>query len=369
MEKIFHIVHTIHVGGSENVAISLAEGFKQNNQAECTIVEIFKTRGNYSDNLKEKLALKGIDFLSLSPFSKRISLLIAPFVLLYYCAKKRPTILHAHTDLPDFVLSLAIRLNSGLRKRVRIVRTIHNTKLWYTHPNVGAFVEKMFVQDFIAAVSQAALESYKKLRIDNNLEVSKTNCVIYNGCVVPEKQPHSFKINSSKINIVYCGRLVYQKGIDILVQLINAVSIKFPDQFLFHIVGGGEDVILIENITKELKNVIYYGEVPQMSSKLYPFDFLLMPSRFEGLPLVTIEASLSRLPVIASNIPGLTETLPTNWPLLFDINNQKEGLEIFDGIVNQSFNKKELQNTAFAFAQARFSLQSMLDAYSELYSN
>ena len=104
MEKIFHIVHTIHVGGSENVAISLAEGFKQNNQAECTIVEIFKTRGNYSDNLKEKLAHKGIDFLSLSPFSKRISLLIAPFILLYYCAKKRPTCTHTLICLILFCL-------------------------------------------------------------------------------------------------------------------------------------------------------------------------------------------------------------------------------------------------------------------------
>ena len=33
--KIFHLVTTIHAGGSENVAISLAEGFSKNNQAEC----------------------------------------------------------------------------------------------------------------------------------------------------------------------------------------------------------------------------------------------------------------------------------------------------------------------------------------------
>ncbi len=366
--KIFHLVTTIHAGGSENVAISLAEGFSKNSQAECEIIEIYKTSGTYTVNIKKKLKETGIRYYSLGSFQKRVSLMVAPFVLIYYIAKKKPDIIHAHTDLPDFVLSVALRLNRDIGKKAKIVRTIHNTKLWYTHNLIGRFVEQMFVQDKIAAVSNAALEAYKELRKNNNLEVSTKNAVIYNGCLPPQKLPHKFKINPNKINVAFCGRLVYQKGIDILVSIIGSVTSKHPDQFLFHIVGDGEDKHLIDALANKLSNVLIYGEVPQMSAKLYPFDFLLMPSRFEGLPLITIESSLSKLPVIASNVAGLEETLPNNWPLLFDINNPTtEALSLFDQIVNESFNKTELQNQAFDFARSRFSLIKMLDSYHELY--
>ena len=225
----------------------------------------------------------------------------------------------------------------------------------------------MFKQDTIAAVSNAAMDAYIELRTINKFEVSTKSAVIYNGCIPPQKLPNEFKINPDKINIAFCGRLVYQKGIDILTSIIEIVTTKYPDQFLFHIIGDGEDRHLVNALAVKQTNVLLYGEVPQMSAKLYPFDFLLMPSRFEGLPLITIESSLSKLPAIASNVVGLNETLPHNWPLFFDITNPTEALNLFDQIINKSFDRTELQSQAFDFAQSRFSLETMLDAYRELY--
>jgi glycosyltransferase involved in cell wall biosynthesis len=324
------------------------------------------TNSKYAQNSKNRLKSKGIKVYSLGFLGKRLSLIMAPFLLIYYYNKEKPSIIHAHTDLPDFVLSLALRLSN---LKVHIIRTIHNTHLWSTKDTIGRFVEKKFNNDTIACVSVAALSSYKKLRSRNNFKISERNLVIYNGCELPIKLPHPFAIHSEKINIAYCGRLVNQKGTDILVEVIEVITAKYPNQFLFHIVGGGDEVGLVEKIVKEQENVIFYGEVPQMSSKLYPFDFLLMPSRFEGLPLIAIEASLSKLPVIASNVAGLIETLPSDWPLLFDIFQQHEALNIFEQIVQKSLPIKELQQKAFVFAQTRFSLQTMLNAYRGLYLN
>ncbi len=57
-----------------------------------------------------------------------------------------------------------------------------------------------------------------------------------------------------------------------------------------------------------------------------------MPSHFEGLPLTSIEASFSGVPVIAAHAPGLDETLPENWPLKFHLENNDELYSIFENI-------------------------------------
>jgi len=40
---------------------------------------------------------------------------------------------------------------------------------------------------------------------------------------------------------------------------------------------------------------------------------LLIPSKFEGVPLTMLEAMARELPVIASNVDGMAEILPQSW--------------------------------------------------------
>ena len=54
-----------------------------------------------------------------------------------------------------------------------------------------------------------------------------------------------------------------------------------------------------------------------------------MPSRFEGLPLLAIEASLAHTPTIINRCPGLKDTLPEDWPLAVDDNSVDAFIDIF----------------------------------------
>jgi len=371
MSKIFQLINSIQLGGAEIVAFNLAEYCKSNTSIdfEFVVVELHQTKEAYSIEKKKELVSKNIRIICLSKASKRLSLIFGSFVLGYHMLKEKPDIVHSHTDLPDFVLATTLRLFSILKiKKPKIVRTMHNTELWPTHNKIGKYTETAFVNDRIVAVSKAALDAYNTLRFKSNLPASLFQQVIYNGRRVPQQKEHPFIINTEKINIAFCGRFEVQKGIDILIERIKVINKKFEGVFLFHIIGSGTYHHEVIKLSKIESNVLVYDAIPNVAEKLYAFDFLIMPSRFEGLALISIEASYSKVPLIAAFAPGLSETLPKDWPLQFHLENENELLMVFDKISNRMYNLEALKNKVYSFVSGKFSHSGMINAYSKLYS-
>jgi glycosyltransferase involved in cell wall biosynthesis len=370
MSKIFQLINSIQLGGAEIVAFNLAEYCKSNTSSdfEFVVVELHQTHEAYSMEKKKELLSKKIRIISLSKSSKRLSLFIGPFSLAYQLLKEKPDIVHSHTDLPDFVLSNIVRLFSILRiKTPIIVRTIHNSELWATHQKLGKYTETAYVNDRIVGVSEAALNSYNNLRLKNDLPVSNFQQIIYNGCSIPQKKEHPFKLDKDKINIAFCGRFEKQKGIDVLIERVKVINKKFNGVFLFHIIGSGTYLPNVLKLSTDYTNVLVYDAVPNVADKLYAFDFVIMPSRFEGLALMSIEASFSKVPLIATIAPGLNETLPMDWPLQFHLENEEELLRIFEKINNHEYDFETLKNQVYLYVTQKFSHKGMIDAYSKLY--
>lgn len=369
MCKIFQIIRSTDIGGSEIIALSLAEN-RLNLKMDLIIpivIELHPTRNNYAFDKKKELAFKKIKFISLTNLPKRLSLIIAPISLTYHIIKEKPEIIHSHTDLPDLVLATTLRILSLLKvKPPKIVRTIHNFSLWSAHHSLGKYTESAFIDDSIVGVSETALTAYQSLRRKYNLSYSKYQRIIYNGCKLPIKKVHDFKIDKEKINIAFCGRFEDQKGIDVLINRLR--NLPFIDKFVFHIIGNGKHLDKVLKLSLDLPQVILYDPVANFSEKLYDFDFLIMPSRFEGLVLTSIEASYSKVPVIAAIAPGLTETLPPNWPLNFNLGSEEELFSIFSKIINDEYNLDSLKAKAFDFVSANFSHARMIDNYSKLYN-
>jgi glycosyltransferase involved in cell wall biosynthesis len=371
-QKIFQLISSINLGGAENIAFLLSEQclVDSSTLAEFTIVELYRSQTDYADAKRIELQEKKIKTYSLFKGSKRLSLVFAPFALLWGIKKEKPTIIHSHTDLPDCVLASTIRLMNLFNMTIpKIIRTIHNTELWPTHPRIAQYTESTFQNDVIVGVSKAALEAYFKIRKENKLPISSQNKVIYNGCNLSSKKESQFLINKKKINIAFCGRFEAQKGIDILLKRILKINSIFENQFVFHLIGNGSYRSEVLKLTETTTNVFLYDSVNNISDKLYVFDFIIMPSRFEGLGLVSIEASLSKVPVIASKAAGLNETLPCNWSLLFDLDSEEELLEIFVKIVNNEFDMEQLKDAAFGFANQKFTVSSMIQDYNIIYSS
>src|SRR5690554_397834 len=371
MSKIFQLISSIQLGGAEVVAFDIAEHCCKElcKNVEITIVQLYETRNEYAVLKKKELTSKNIRIITLYKGSKRMSLLLAPFFLLLLITKEKPLIIHSHTDLPDFVLATTIRLSYLFKiKLPRVVRTIHNTQLWRSHSRMGKITETMYDDEPIVSVSSNAMVSYEKLRGKYKLPVSSNRQIIYNGCVVPKHSLHSFKIERDKINIAFCGRFEDYKGVEILITMIPEIENLYPHRFQFHLIGDGSYKKQLQKLVDNNSNVFIYDPVPNVSSMFHAFNFLLMPSHFEGLGLISIESSLSGVPIIADHTSRIDETHTEKLTLKYDFRNKEELLKIFENINNNIYELKLLKENAYSFVLNKFSQQRMINSYSELYS-
>ncbi len=103
------------------------------------------------------------------------------------------------------------------------------------------------------------------------------------------------------------ARLVEQKGQRTLVEAAPAIVERFPDA-RFVIVGEGELRGELEAASAGLP-VELTGERDDVPELLAGFDVLAFPSRFEGLCLAVIEAQAAGVPVVATPVGGIRETV------------------------------------------------------------
>jgi len=109
------------------------------------------------------------------------------------------------------------------------------------------------------------------------------------------------------------GRIEFrQKGHDILLKALASRSSDF-DGWKILIIGSGPDQLRLEAMITELKladKVILLPWQANLSEVYSAIDMVLMPSWFEGVPVVMLEALYYGLPVVGTNIDAMKELLP-----------------------------------------------------------
>ncbi len=121
----------------------------------------------------------------------------------------------------------------------------------------------------------------------------------------------TFGIDSTAPFLVSVGRLTPQKGYDVLLAAAIEV-VRIREDACFLIIGAGplEEVIgtLIETAGLQ-GNVQLVQQSDDVPAVLAAADAIVLPSRFEGLPLVALEAMAVARPVVGSRVTGLDETV------------------------------------------------------------
>ena len=110
--------------------------------------------------------------------------------------------------------------------------------------------------------------------------------------------------------VLYVGRLVYEKGIHILINAIPKVLAKTDAKFV--IVGSGYMQEQLSNIVKSMgleHKVLFTGFVdePSLLKLQKVADVSVVPSLFEPFGIVALEAMAAKSPVVVSDTGGLSE--------------------------------------------------------------
>lgn len=103
------------------------------------------------------------------------------------------------------------------------------------------------------------------------------------------------------------GRLVDHKGWDLLAAAAATIRASHPE-VRFVVVGDGPERERLAALEGGAA-IDFVGAIPDAASLLAAFDVVAIPSRYEGLPLVAIEAARAAVPVVAADATGLREAV------------------------------------------------------------
>ncbi len=113
--------------------------------------------------------------------------------------------------------------------------------------------------------------------------------------------------------IVIPGRLINkQKGQLDFIQSFEKIQRKVNKKLICYIIGDGPDYELFSNeiVTRKLEgSVILLGNRNDLLGIMKKSNLIVLPSRFEGVPLVLLEAASFNLKIIASDIVGFNDYL------------------------------------------------------------
>ena len=133
-----------------------------------------------------------------------------------------------------------------------------------------------------------------------------------------------------RVVLGHVGNFCYQKNQEFLVELMNIL-----DKNIYHmlLVGVGNDLEKIKEKINKMglsKNITLLGLRNDVNELMQAFDIFLLPSNFEGLPIVGVEAETAGLPCIFSD--KITDEIlltKNSTALPLDIEKWKEKIEEF----------------------------------------
>ncbi len=215
--------------------------------------------------------------------------------------KTKPDIIHSHHLW--IVSSLARRLFND----IPMVTTCHGSDL-RQFQNCSHLQERVLLGcqkiDFIMALSSA-----QKNDIVNLYNILPERIIITGAGYNHNLFYLDIKPNPNPVQLIYAGKLSIAKGVPWLLSALRAID--YPPWHL-HLIGGGsghEKELCIELANKLGRRVSIYGVLNQreLAKIMRQSHILVLPSFYEGLPLVILEGLACGCRIVTTDLPGVKE--------------------------------------------------------------
>lgn len=314
----------------------------------------------------QKLAyIHGIESnLRLSWLSRFQLLFFLPsFFLTAFIQCRKVDIIHAHWTMAGFI---AVIISKLLRKKV--VVTVHGTDIDKAGKGWMNLVNSYTLSNADAVIS---VSNYLANQVSKRYKDVKNIYVIPDGIILGKYKERK-KILKLQGKIIFIGRLHPSKGVDILLNALKELNKKLPAASL-SIIGSGESESSLKNLASKLaleKKVVFIGERARskMPTLLSKADILILPSRREGFGLVLIEAMAAGLPVIGSDIGGISDIIQEGYSgFKFPVGDYKKLSSLAYMLLTNKDQYKKLSLNARTLAKKKFSINLVAEKHLDLY--
>lgn len=211
---------------------------------------------------------------------------VAYLLLIFARAARRAgagnIILHSH----------AAGIDGSMRKLKALLHRLCRRALRYNATNFAA------CSDMAAQWMYPNLPSDRVRMVNNGIEVDR---FAYDP-TVREKMRREMHLQDSFV-VGHVGRFAYQKNHEFLLKAFAAIRRRIPNARLL-LVGEGVLFDRTSRLAADLgleNDVLFYGASYNVAGLMQAMDVFALPSRFEGLPLVGVEAQAAGLPVLFSD--------------------------------------------------------------------
>ena len=211
-------------------------------------------------------------------------------------------IVHSHINTLS-VFPLRAAKKAGVKVRIAHSHSTTNKKEWKKNllKQVLRPFSKVYATNYMCCSELAGRWQFgnktyddgKVNLLNNAIDLDKFN---YNESLRKKKRKE-LNIKDDTLVIGHIGRFVAQKNHDYLIDIFNEVLKKNNNSILL-LVGQGPLMEEIKNKVKELKlndSVKFLGQRRDANELYQAFDVFLLPSLYEGLPVVGVEAQAAGL--------------------------------------------------------------------------
>lgn len=361
---LLHITHDLQIGGLQQVVVTLCK-YTDRKQFDIAVL-CLRERGVFAKELEEigvpvhllPQKEQGTDYFAFRKVAK-------------FLRTEQVDIIHTHNTQP-FIDGVIGALLS------RRIQTIIHTDHARSFPDKKRYMfAEWLLSHFVTRIvgvsehTSQNLVTYEKISPDKIM-------TIYNGI---DPEPYSVVVDRQKYlhelglpvdgPIIGLGvRLAQQKGITYLLQAMPALLSAFPNLSLI-IAGEGELEADLKKEAESLnisKHVFFLGPRLDMPILLKTLDVYVLPSLWEGLPMVLLEAMAAGCPIVATNVGGNAIAVKNGINGTLVTSRDPGALaQAIIAMLHNDRQREEFARNGFELFQGKFSAEIMAQRYQKLY--
>jgi glycosyltransferase involved in cell wall biosynthesis len=363
VKRVLHIIDSLHLGGAQEVVLNLATCGSARFRHE---VATMHGHGIYWDRLRQA----GVKVHSLSPH-KLVPLYLAsiPWRLL----ADRPDILHCHL-IPSNIIAKPLgallgvpvvinhdHTNDTRRADSRLLLALDRFSNRFASHIVAVSAscrDFLITREFIPANDVTLVPNAIDLRRFSPAAARRDHARLELG------------LPASALVVAGVGRLNPQKNFALFLDIAAQLAPRFPDLH-FLLAGDGPEEKMLREKAAALgisDRVTFSGYVADTRLVYLAADVLLMPSRYEGLPMTLLEAMAMGLPVVASQLDGIAEVIGDGCEgFLVPSDDASLFVERTAALLQDAELSSRIAQNARAKIEASFSVERMTSAVEEIY--